>query len=68
MKTYTYQEAYDASLKYFDGDELAARVWVSKYALKDSFGNLPVLILISPSPKMKVLTESEFQGTNSGRL
>ncbi len=39
-KTYTYDEAYDASLKYFDGDELAARVWVSKYALKDSFGNI----------------------------
>ena len=38
--TYTYQEAYDATLKYFDGDELAARVWVSKYALKDSFGNI----------------------------
>ncbi|MDE6153335.1 MAG: adenosylcobalamin-dependent ribonucleoside-diphosphate reductase, partial [Muribaculaceae bacterium] len=38
-KTYTYNEAYDATLKYFDGDELAARVWVSKYALKDSFGN-----------------------------
>ena len=38
-KTYTYDEAYDATLKYFDGDELAARVWVSKYALKDSFGN-----------------------------
>ncbi|MCM1292633.1 MAG: adenosylcobalamin-dependent ribonucleoside-diphosphate reductase [Bacteroides sp.] len=38
--TYTYDEAYEASLKYFDGDELAARVWVSKYALKDSFGNL----------------------------
>ncbi len=38
--TYTYDEAYDASLKYFDGDELAARVWVSKYALKDSFGNI----------------------------
>ena len=39
-KTYTYQQAYEASLKYFDGDELAARVWSSKYALKDSFGNL----------------------------
>ena len=39
-KTYTYQEAYEATLKYFDGDELAARVWVSKYALKDSFGNI----------------------------
>lgn len=39
-KTFTYDEAYQASLKYFDGDELAARVWVSKYALKDSFGNI----------------------------
>ena len=39
-KTYTYNEAYDATLAYFDGDELAARVWVSKYALKDSFGNI----------------------------
>jgi len=39
-KTYTYQEAYEASLKYFEGDELAARVWASKYALKDSFGHL----------------------------
>ncbi len=38
--TYTYDQAYDASLRYFDGDELAARVWVSKYALKDSFGNI----------------------------
>ena len=38
--TYTYDQAYQASLKYFDGDELAARVWVSKYALKDSFGNI----------------------------
>ncbi len=37
---YSYDEAYDASLKYFNGDELAARVWVSKYALKDSFGNI----------------------------
>ena len=37
---YTYDEAYRASLDYFDGDELAARVWVSKYALKDSFGNI----------------------------
>lgn len=38
--TYTFDEAYDATLKYFDGDALAARVWVSKYALKDSFGNI----------------------------
>ena len=37
---YTYEEAYEASLKYFKGDELAARVWATKYALKDSFGNL----------------------------
>ncbi len=40
QKTYNYQQAYEASLKYFDGDELAARVWATKYALKDSFGNL----------------------------
>lgn len=39
-KTYSYDEAYNASLDYFGGDELAARVWVSKYALKDSFGNI----------------------------
>ncbi len=39
-KTYSYDEAYKASLDYFGGDELAARVWVSKYALKDSFGNI----------------------------
>ncbi|MCM1028253.1 MAG: adenosylcobalamin-dependent ribonucleoside-diphosphate reductase [Pseudoflavonifractor sp.] len=38
--TVTYDQAYEASLRYFDGDELAARVWVSKYALKDSFGNI----------------------------
>ncbi|MFG6424296.1 MAG: ribonucleoside-diphosphate reductase, adenosylcobalamin-dependent, partial [Paramuribaculum sp.] len=38
--TYTYDEAYEASVKYFDGDELAARVWGSKYALKDSAGNI----------------------------
>ncbi len=37
---YSYDEAFEASLKYFNGDELAARVWVSKYALKDSFGNI----------------------------
>ena len=39
-RSYTYQEAYDATLKYFGGDELAARVWVTKYALKDSQGHL----------------------------
>ena len=39
-QTYSYDEAYEASLVYFDGDELAARVWVSKYALKDSYCNI----------------------------
>ena len=39
-QTYTYEDAYEASLKYFDGDELAAQVWVTKYALKDSDGNI----------------------------
>jgi ribonucleoside-diphosphate reductase alpha chain len=38
--TYTQEEAFDSSLEYFQGDELAARVWVTKYALKDSFGAL----------------------------
>jgi len=38
--TYTFQEAFDASKVYFKGDELAAKVWASKYALKDSDGNL----------------------------
>ncbi|MGM9674231.1 MAG: adenosylcobalamin-dependent ribonucleoside-diphosphate reductase [Bacteroidaceae bacterium] len=37
---YSHDEAYQASLKYFEGDELAARVWVNKYAMKDSFGNI----------------------------
>ena len=39
-KIYTQQEAEQASREYFHGDELAARVWVTKYALKDSFGNI----------------------------
>ncbi|WP_289742963.1 adenosylcobalamin-dependent ribonucleoside-diphosphate reductase [Muribaculum intestinale] len=39
-KTYSFDEAQDATLRYFNGDELAARVWVTKYALKDSFGNI----------------------------
>ena len=39
-KHYSYDEAYQSSLEYFAGDELAARVWVNKYALKDSFGNI----------------------------
>ncbi len=40
MKTYTYDEAFAASLEYFKGDDLAARVWITKYALKDSEGNI----------------------------
>lgn len=39
-QTYTYDEVFEASLQYFKGDELAARVWVNKYAVKDSFGNI----------------------------
>lgn len=39
-ETYTYDEAFAASLRYFGGDELAARVWVNKYALKDSYGHI----------------------------
>ena len=39
-QTYSYEEAYEESLRYFQGDELAARVWVNKYAVKDSFGNI----------------------------
>jgi len=38
--TYSHDEAVEASIRYFKGDELAARVWANKYALKDSFGNL----------------------------
>ncbi len=40
QKIYTYDEAFKASLEYFEGDELAARVWVNKYAMKDSHGNI----------------------------
>lgn len=39
-KTYSFEEAYEEALKYFSGDELAARVWVNKYSMKDSFGNI----------------------------
>ena len=39
-QTYSFDEAYQTSLAYFNGDELAARVWVNKYAMKDSFGNI----------------------------
>lgn len=39
-KIYTNEDAFNAAFDYFKGDELAARVWVNKYALKDSAGNL----------------------------
>lgn len=39
-KTYTFEQAVAAATKYFNGDELAANVWVNKYALKDSYGNI----------------------------
>ncbi len=39
-RTYSYEEAFKSALEYFKGDELAARVWVNKYALKDSFGKI----------------------------
>ncbi len=39
-KTFTYEDAIKATRQYFGGDDLAAKVWASKYALKDSFGNL----------------------------
>ncbi|WP_028897739.1 adenosylcobalamin-dependent ribonucleoside-diphosphate reductase [Prevotella sp. HUN102] len=39
-KIYSHEEAFQASLEYFKGDELAARVWINKYAMKDSFGNI----------------------------
>ena len=37
---FTYEDAYQSTLDYFEGDDLAAKVWVSKYALKDSDGNI----------------------------
>lgn len=40
LQAHTYEEAYQASLEYFRGDALAAQVWVNKYALKDSDGNI----------------------------
>ena len=40
QKTYSYEEALESTKKYFKGDELAATVWLNKYALKDSFGNI----------------------------
>ncbi|MDR1673092.1 MAG: adenosylcobalamin-dependent ribonucleoside-diphosphate reductase [Bacteroidales bacterium] len=40
IQTYTFDEAFKKSLEYFNGDELAAKVWVNKYAIKDSFGKI----------------------------
>jgi len=40
LKTYTYKEAMQAATEYFGGDGMAAKNWVTKYALKDSFGNI----------------------------
>ncbi len=40
IKEYTYEEAVAGAREYFKGDELAATVWVSKYALKDSWGRI----------------------------
>ncbi len=40
QNAYSYEEAFEASLKYFKGDELAARVWVNKYSMKDSYGHI----------------------------
>ena len=40
INTYTYNEALQESIKFFKGDELAASVWINKYAMKDSYGNL----------------------------
>ena len=39
-ETYTFEEALQASIKYFGGDDLAANVWVNKYPLKDSYGHI----------------------------
>ena len=39
-KNFAFEESFEEALKYFAGDELAARVWVNKYSMKDSFGNI----------------------------
>lgn len=40
MKTYTHEEVLTSAIEYFNGDELAANVWLNKYALKDSYGHI----------------------------
>ena len=58
-----YNDAVAESKRYFDGDELAATVWVSKYALKDSFGNIyeksPLLQTLL-SPLLQTLLSAYF--------
>lgn len=53
-KIFSDTEAFTASLEYFKGDDLAARVWINKYALKDSEGNLYEL---TPDDMHKRLTK-----------
>ena len=66
LETYSFEEAYDASLKYFDGDELAARVWVSKYAIKDSFGNIfeksPEVLHLNCHPSSVITEKDRLKG------
>ena len=54
LKEYPYAEAVEGAKEYFGGDDLAATVWVSKYALKDSFGKIyeksPVCVLVCCLP------------------
>ena len=57
-KTYTHEEAVADSIKYFKGDDLAATVFVNKYALKDSFGNI---YESSPEEMHKRITEEIFR-------
>ena len=40
LKTYTKQEIFQDVVDYFGGDELAAGVWIDKYALKNRHGQL----------------------------
>lgn len=63
-KTYTQEQAFEASLKYFKGDDLAARVWVNKYALKDSDGNIYEL---TPKRQILITIEKEFR-TGYGKM
>lgn len=57
-KSYTFEEAFEKSVEYFDGDELAARVFVNKYALKDSMGKIYEL---SPMDMHNRITDELFR-------